>query len=71
MKLTSAEIYQLASEITEKEFTNLYNRLTDKEETLFNSLVKLGDRKEVALWTVVSERYEDKNTEFYQSAFNL
>ena len=71
MKLTSSEIYQLASEITEKEFENLFNRLSEKEKTTLNSLVKLGDKKEVALWTVISDRYEDKNIEFYQKAFNF
>jgi len=71
MKLTSTEIYKLASEITEQEFTNLYNRLSDEETRTFNSLVKLGDSKEIAIWTIISERYEESNIEFYQKAFNF
>lgn len=70
MKITSEEIYKLASETTEKEFKNLLNKFTEEEELTFNKLVKMGDRKEVALWTVVSQRYEETNVDFYTNAFN-
>jgi hypothetical protein len=58
MGLTGGEIYKLASETTEQEFNNLFNLFTDKEEKMFDSLVKLGDEKNVSLWTVISHRYE-------------
>jgi hypothetical protein len=58
--MTTEEIYKLASEITEKEFNNVFNKFTAKEVECFNSLVKLGDAKEVALFTVISEKYENK-----------
>ena len=56
----NAEIYKLASEITEKEFNNVLFNFNKIELELFNSLVKLGDTKEVALFTVISEKYENK-----------
>jgi len=71
MVLTSAEIYQLASKITEQEYTNLFNRFSDAETSKHERLVKMGDKKEVALWTIISERYENKSIEFYQQAFNF
>ena len=71
MKLTTPEIYKLSSEISEKEFENLFNRFTSEERSIFNRLIQLGDKREVALWTVISERYEVKSTEFHQSAFNF
>lgn len=55
--MTTQEIYTLANEITENQFNNLFNGLNQEEEVLFNSLVKLGDKKEIALWTVISDRY--------------
>lgn len=71
MVLTSAEIYKLASEISEKDYTNLFNKFSDSETSKLERLVKMGDRKEVALWTIISERYENKSIEFYQKAFNF
>jgi len=71
MVLTSAEIYKLASEISEKDYTNLFNKFSDDEILKLERLVKMGDRKEVALWTIISERYENKSIEFYQQAFNF
>lgn len=68
--MNGKEIYQLASEITEQEFNNLFNLFTEKEEDLFNSFVRLGDSKEVALWTVISERYAVENgNELYNIAY--
>ena len=64
------EIYKFAEEITEKEFNNVFNRFSEKEVALFESLVKLGDKKEVALFTVISQKYlnETLNT-LYNSAY--
>ena len=55
--MTTQEIYTIANETTEAQLNNLVNGFDTKEESLFNSLVKLGDKKEVALWTVIAEKY--------------
>ena len=56
------EIYRLASEITEKQVDTLLNHWQQTEENesvnLFNSLVKLGDSKQLAMATCILERYE-------------
>lgn len=56
--MKTEEIYKLASETTEKEFNNLFNMFSQKENNLFDCLVRLGDEKKIALWTVISDRYE-------------
>ena len=58
--MKTEEIYKLASEITEQEFNNVLFNFNEKELELFNCLVQLGDTKEVALFTVISEKYENK-----------
>ena len=55
--MNGEEIYKLASKTTEQEFNNLFNLFTSKEEEDFNCFVRLGDEKEVALWTVIANRY--------------
>lgn len=66
---TTEEIYKLASEISEKEYMNLYNLFTDAEINEHNCLVRLGDTKEVALWTVISQRYKEKSDEIYKLSY--
>ncbi|WBC28466.1 hypothetical protein RPMD05_8 [Rhodobacteraceae phage LS06-2018-MD05] len=41
--------------------------LTKSEQELFNSLVKLGDSKELALETVLSERNKETSNIYYQA----
>ena len=69
--MNAAEIYTQATETTEKEFTTLFNTLTEKETQMFNRLVNMGDNKNVALWTVIAERYNpaNGNKEFYINAY--
>ena len=68
--MTTQEIYTLANETTEARLNNLVNGFDTKEESLFNSLVKLGDKKEVALWTVISEKYNAVEvSELYNIAY--
>jgi len=55
--MTTQEIYTLANEITEAQFDNLLNGFNQEETKSFETLVRLGDRKQVALWTVIAERY--------------
>jgi len=55
--MTPQEIYALANEITESQFNNLLNGFNPEEIKSFETLVRLGDKKEVALWTVIAKRY--------------
>ena len=55
--MNGQEIYKLASETTKQEFNNLFNLFTDSQIKMFDSLVKLGDEDNVALWTTISEKY--------------
>jgi hypothetical protein len=41
--------------------------LTTEQKNLFNTLVRLGDSKELALKTVLEQK--EKNTEMYQIAY--
>jgi len=69
--MTTQEIYTLANETTENQFNNLINKFNNKEEEVFSSLVKLGDKKELALWTVIAGRYNEKeDSEIYNIAYN-
>ena len=68
--MTTQEIYTLANETTEAQLNNLLNLFNKEEEKSFNQLVKLGDKKEVALWTVISERYNNAEvSEMYNIAY--
>ena len=46
-------IYKLAIETTTPEFNNLFNLFTDKEEKMFNSLIKLGDSNSLLVGDVI------------------
>ena len=68
--MKTQEIYTLANETTEAQLNNLLNLFNKEEEKYFNQLVKLGDKKEVALWTVISERYNNVEiSEIYNIAY--
>ena len=68
--METQEIYTLANETTENQLNNLLNGFNTKEENSFNTLVRLGDRKEVALWTVIAERYNEVEvSEIYNLAY--
>lgn len=69
--MKTQEIYTLANETTEAQFNNLLNGFNSEETKSFNQLVKLGDRKEVALWTVIAERYNNVEvSKLYNIAYN-
>lgn len=55
--MTTQEIYTSANETTENQYNNLVNLFSTEEEETLNILIKLGDSKELALWTVIAERY--------------
>ena len=68
--MTTQEIYTLANETTTAQLNNLVNGFNQEEENSFNTLVKLGDKKELALWTVIAERYNNVEvSEMYNIAY--
>lgn len=74
--MTPKEIYKFANELTEKEFNNVFNswELNNEIEKInrFNTLVKLGDKKEVALFTVIAEDFNknhNKDNKIYHTAY--
>jgi len=58
--MTTQEIYKFAEEITEQEIENVLNGFDSKEILNFNQLVKLGDSKGVALFTIIAKKYKAK-----------
>ncbi|HAF27724.1 MAG TPA: hypothetical protein DCG75_01630 [Bacteroidales bacterium] len=68
--MTTQEIYKLANEVTANEFNNVLNGFNQEETKSFETLVNLGDRKEVALFTVIAEKYNKlDNKEFYSNSY--
>lgn len=71
--MNTTEIYTLANELTEQEVNNILGSWEQKEETKsiesFNSLVRLGDSKELAMATIIAEKYNSKEnyTEYYNA----
>jgi len=70
--MTTTEIYTLANKLTEQEVNNILGSWEQASETKsiesFDSLVKLGDRKELAMATVIAEKYNSKDNynEYYK-----
>ena len=71
--MTTTEIYTLANELTDKEISNVLNSWEINNETksidTFNSLVRLGDSKGLALATTISEKYKSVDSEMYETAY--
>lgn len=71
--MNTTEIYNLANELTEQEVNNILGLWEQRNETKsiksFNSLVRLGDSKELAMATVIAEKYNSKENynEFYKA----
>jgi hypothetical protein len=68
--MTTQEIYKLANEITENQYNNLVNLFSKKEEESLNILIRLGDSKELALWTIIAERYNNPVSERFEEFNN-
>ena len=71
--MTTQEIYKLSKELTEKEINNVLgywesNNETKQTET-FNTLVRLGDSRGLALSTTISEKYKNKDQSIYEAAY--
>ena len=74
--MTTQEIYKLASELTEQQVDNIFSGWKRDNEIktieLFNSLVILGDSKELACASAIAEKYNKKdNADFYCNAYNI
>ena len=72
--MTTTEIRTLANELTEKEINNVlagWRKDSENESIeLFDSLVRLGDSKGLALATAIAEKYNKKdNYETYYNAY--
>ena len=72
--MTTQEIDTLANELTNQEVNNVVGGWENANETetlkTFNSLVSLGDSRELACATVIAKQYNAKdNTEFYNNAY--
>jgi len=66
--MTTQEIYNLANTMTQETFNTSVDSLNETQIKTFNSLVRLGDSKELALATVLGQKtYENK--EFYRNAY--
>lgn len=68
--METKEIYTLANETTENQYNNLVNLFSTKEEQSLNILIKLGDSKELALWTIIAERYNNPVSERFKEFNN-
>ena len=74
--MTTQETYKLANELTNKEVNNIVAGWEKVKETeslrTFNSLVSLGDSRELACATVIAKKYNSKdNHSTYYNAYNL
>ena len=72
--MNPTDIYTLASRLTEQEVSNILGSWEQKEETKsiesFDSLVRLGDSRELAMATVIAEKYNAKeNHKEYYNAY--
>ena len=72
--MTTQEIYNLASEMTEQQVLNVVAGWENTNETrsieTYNSLVKLGDSMQLACATVIAEKVNNKGTsEIYRTAY--
>lgn len=74
--MTTTEINKLANELTEQEVNNILGSWEQSNETksieTFNSLVRLGDSKGLAMATVIADKYNTKEeSEIYYQAYCL
>lgn len=71
--MTTQEIYTLANKMTDQEVNNILGSWDQRNETksieTFNSLVRLGDSRQLAVITVISEKYNsvDNYKEYYNA----
>jgi hypothetical protein len=69
--MNTKEIYNLANELTEQEVNNVIANWDIKRVESYNTLVRLGDSKQLSCATVIAEIYNDKGaSEMYQTAYH-
>ena len=74
--MNTQEIYKVASELTEKAIVNILGAWNNENDTNsineFNTLVRLGDSKALAIATVIANKFNKKEeSKMYYSAYNL
>ena len=62
-------IYSKAKTMTTQEMQKGLGSLNTKETATYQSLVRLGDSKALALQTVLADRSKDSNNDFYYNAY--
>ena len=74
--MSTQEIYNLSNELTDQEVNNIIGGWENANETdtikTFNSLVNLGDSKQLACATAIAEKYNSKDNfkEYYNAYCN-
>lgn len=66
------KLYNATVTFTDKEIENVvycWELEGDKALETFNSLVRLGDSKQVAFASTMVEKYKEDNSEFYINAY--
>lgn len=73
--MTNQEIYNLANELTSQEIDNVVAGWESDNDTesirTFNSLVRLGDSRALALATTIAKKTRVNNYEEYYKAYCL
>ena len=54
------KLYEIANNMSDKEFQEAYRNLSEKEKDLYESLLRLGDEEKIALVTVLNESKKPK-----------
>ena len=70
--MNGKQIHTLANELTEAQVENIlshWEATEDKALETFKSLVRLGDSRELAVATVISEKYRNNDSEIYRVAY--
>jgi hypothetical protein len=65
------QIHTLANELTEAQVKNILNWQETEDKALenFESLVRLGDSRELAVATAISQKYRNDASEIYRVAY--
>ena len=71
--MTSQDIYNLSNELTEKEADNIIGGWKRDNETdvirTYESMVRLGDSKQLAVATAMADKYNKKDDSGYSKAY--
>lgn len=71
--MTNTDIYQLANELTEQEADNIIGGWERDNETetirTYESIVRLGDSKQLAVATAMAAKYNKKDEGIYSKAY--